>query len=94
MKKVIYSSHLEFRLKIRKISRSLPKRIYLASEERYFDAETDKYVAVMQAQYQGKLREMGVIYEEDGGAIILITVHPLKYLQKSHRIKSGRWKKI
>jgi len=76
MKKVAYSSHLEFRLKIRKIPRLLPKRIYLASEERYFDAEADKHVAVMQAQYQGKSREMAVVYEEDGGAIILITVHP------------------
>ena len=42
--------------------------------------------------YKNKIREMALIYEEDMTLVNLITIHPLKPLQKLHRIQSGRWK--
>lgn len=94
MLKIIYSSHLELRLKVRNISRLIPKQIFKTSKERYLDLETEKNVAVKKINYKGKLREMAVIYEKTGNKVILITVHPLKVLQKSNRIKTKRWQKI
>ena len=93
MKSVIYSSHLLFRLSFRGIPRTLPKRIFETSKERYFDTETLKFIAVKILKYKGKVREMALIYEEDNEKVVLISIHPLKILQKSNRIKSGRWTK-
>lgn len=94
MKKIVYSQHLIFRLKLRKIPYFLPKRIFQTSSEHYFDRETLKMVAVKEVEFKGKLRNMAVIYEEINNHINLITIHPLKKYQKFSRIKSGRWKKL
>jgi len=85
---------LEFRLKIREIPRRLPRQIFEIAREHYFDNQTRKYVAVSKVSYKGRAREMAVIYEQVNNEIILITIHPLKDLQKSHRIKSRRWQRI
>ena len=94
MKKIIYSSHLILRLKLREIPYLLPKEIYQTSKEHYFDKETLKKVAINRVKFKEKLREMAVIYEEINNQINLITIHPLKNYQKISRIKSGRWQKI
>lgn len=94
MPKIIYSSHLEFRLKLRGIPKSLPKRIFQTSRECYLDTQTGKSIAVKKVKYKNKVREMAVIYGKVGSQIILITIHPLKVLQKTRRIKSRRWQKI
>lgn len=74
--KIIYSAHLEFRLKIRNISRLLPKRIFQTSKEHYFDTETGKSVAVISVKYKGKVREIAVMYEQVDSQITLATIHP------------------
>ena len=94
MKEVIYSSHLIFRLKLREIPYFLPKEIYEASNERYFDRETFKNIAVKRVEFKKKFREIAVVYEEINNQINLITIHPLKIYQKIKRIKSGRWQKL
>jgi len=94
MKKIVYSSHLRLRLKLREIPYLLPKEIYQTSKEHYFDKETLKKVAINRVKFKEKLREMAVIYEEINNQINLITIHPLKNYQKISRIKSGRWQKI
>lgn len=94
MKKIVYSLHLLFRLKLREIPHSLPKEIYQTSKEHYFDRETLKRVVVKEVKFKGKLRETAVIYDEINGQITLITIHPLKKYQKISRIKSGRWRKL
>ena len=94
MKKIVYSSHLRLRLKLREIPYLLPKEIYQTSKEHYFDKETLKKVAINRVKFKEKLREMAVIYEEINNQINLITIHPLKKYQKISRIKSGRWQKI
>lgn len=92
--KISYSAHLEFRLKIREIPHQLPEQIFEISKEHYFDNQTRKYAAVSNARYKGRVREIAVIYEQVNNEIILITIHPLKDLQKLHRIKSRRWQRI
>jgi hypothetical protein len=94
MKPIVYSLHLQFRLGFRQIPQILPKKIFLASKERYFDNQTQKFIAINTTKYKGKLREMALTYEETNSRITLITIHPLKNSQKLHRIKSGRWLKI
>jgi len=94
MKKIVYSSHLRLRLKLREIPYLLPKEIYQTSKEHYFDKETLKKVAINRVKFKEKLREMAVIYEEINNQINLITIHPLKNYQKISRIKSGRWQKL
>ncbi|MEK7202823.1 MAG: hypothetical protein AAB653_00700 [Patescibacteria group bacterium] len=94
MKKIIYSSHLIFRLKLREIPYALPKEIYQTAKEQYFDKETFKRIAIKKVKFKNKLREMAIIYEEINDQINLITIHPLKDYQKISRTKSGRWQKL
>ena len=92
--KIVYSSHIRFRLKVREIPKAVPKLIFLTSQEHYFDAQTRKNIAVKRISHKGRVREMAVIYERIQARVILITIHPLKLSQKSHRIRSLRWQKI
>ena len=94
MKKIVYSSHLILRLKLREIPYNLPREIYQTSKERYFDRKTLKRVAIKKIKFKNKLREMTLIYEEINNQVNLITIHPLKNYQKIGRIKSGRWQKL
>ena len=64
MKKIVYSSHLILRLKLREIPYLLPKKIYQTSKEHYFDKETLKKVAVKKVRFKKKIRKMVVIYED------------------------------
>jgi len=88
-KEIIYSSHLIFRMKIREIGEDLPKRIYEKSDERYFDTKTGYSVAIDEAFYKDKLREMAVAYEEAVNEVRIITIHPIKPYEKINKIKSG-----
>lgn len=94
MGKIIYSDHLELRLNLREIPCNIPKNIYKASQERYFDNETENIIAIKKVKYKNKIREMALVYKEINQEIILITIHPLKIYQKISRINSGRWIKI
>jgi hypothetical protein len=92
--KVKYSQHIEHRLRLRGIDSNLPQTIYEQAEERYFDEETQYYIAVMKHQLYGKMRDIMVAYSIEGGLITLITIHALKEGQKQNRVRSGRWRKI
>lgn len=94
MKTITYTPHLLFRLKLREISYDLPEQVFTNSREKYFDTETEHVLAVGSLLYKGPMREFVVVYEEEKEHIRLITIHPLKPYQKSHRLRSGRWKKI
>ena len=94
MKRIVYSIHLRFRLKLRIIPRSLPLKIYRLAKEHYFDTGTLKHVAVTRTRFKGKMREMAVVYREEMERVVLISIHPLKIFQKTNRIKSGLWKRI
>ena len=94
MKEIFYSNHLEFRLTLREIPYSLPKKIYETAKERYVDKATLKYVAVKRVRFKNKLREMVVVYEEHQDFVTLITIHPLKVYQKITRRHSARWQRL
>jgi TPP-dependent indolepyruvate ferredoxin oxidoreductase alpha subunit len=89
-----YSKHLENRLKLRRIAYDLPRRIFEQSIEKYFDEETEYYIAITEVNLYNKVREVMVAYDFEEDYVKLLTVHPLKEGQKENRIKSGRWRKI
>jgi hypothetical protein len=93
-KEIHYSSHLIFRLELRKIPYTLPRRIIIESKEKFFDKFTQHKIAVMAVKIKDKLRELSVSYDEKGNRIEVITIHPLRSYQKLSRIKSGRWKRL
>jgi len=94
LKKVIYTSHLEFRLEKRKIPADIPHRIYRDSNEKYYDSATAHKIAVHRLDYRGRERDVMIAYDEFEDRVEIVTVHPLKWMQKQQRIRSKRWKKI
>ena len=92
--KIVYTDHLRLRMKLRGIPQALPKSIWLEAKERYYDRATTHYIAVMAYKTKERVREFALSYDEKEGVIQLITVHPIKELQKLTRIKAGRWQKL
>jgi hypothetical protein len=90
---IIYTGHLKFRLKIREITYELPKKLFLQSEEHYYDKLTKHHVAIASVRYKGRVRKMAIGYDELKDRVEIITIHPLKTYQKQARIKAGRWVK-
>lgn len=92
--KIIYTSHLEFRLGIRNIPYNLARKIFQEANEHYYDNLTKHYIAIHKVKYKEEYREMIVAYDKKKDLIEIITVHPIKPYQKHSRISSGRWKRI
>lgn len=92
--RVIYTSHLEFRLKIRDIPHGLPRQIVEDAEGHYYDNLTKHYVAVRKVEFEGRLREMAVSYDRLEDRIEVVTIHPMKAYQKHSRVRTGRWVKV
>lgn len=91
--KIIYTAHLKFRLKLRNIPYSLPKRLFKDAKEHYYDRLTGHYVAVHNVEFNNKTREFALTYDRKADVIEVITVHPIKAYQKIARINSGRWQR-
>lgn len=92
--KVVYTGHLENRLIVRDIEHDLPRRILEESQEKYFDSETEHFVAVKKVRLYGKMKEVMVAYILAADIARIVTIHPLKKNQKDNRIKTGRWRKV
>lgn len=92
--KLVYTNHLRLRMRLREIPKALPKHIWREAKERYYDRATQHLIAVLACEVRGRLREFALSYDEKEGAIQLITVHPIKELQKLSRIKTGRWQRL
>ena len=90
----MYTSHLEFRLKTRNIPYDLPRKIFEQSEEHYYDNLTKHYIAIHQAKFEGKVREMALTYDKRENVVEIITLHPIKPHQKYNRVGSGRWREL
>ena len=86
-----YSDHLLYRLRVRRFDANLPKTIIESSEEILIDKTTGNSVAIGQATYAGKVRELAVAFIDKSEYIEVITIHPLKPGQKAKRISTGRW---
>ena len=91
---IIYTDHIRLRLKLRLIPHDLPRQIYSKAIERYFDALTGHLIAIMKKELHGKTKEYALSYDEKGKIVELITIHPIRSLQKLARVKTGRWRKI
>jgi hypothetical protein len=85
---------LEFRLEKRLISPDIPRKIYRDSNEKYYDNATGHKIAVDRLDYMGRERDVMIAYDEFEDRVEIVTVHPLKWMQKQQRIKSKRWRKI
>jgi len=94
MKQVLYTRHLELRLRLRGIDTVLPKDIYATARRRYVDTVTAHFVAIKRVPLAGRSRDVALIYEEQDTVVWLVTIHPLKRRQLSSRILSGRWRKL
>ena len=94
MKEIIYTPHLKYRIEKRRIPPDIPKKIYQDSDEKYYDAATGHKIAVGRLDYSGSEREMMIAYDEFEDRIEIVTIHPLKWMQKQHRIKTKRWVEI
>ena len=77
MKEIHYTSHLKYRMKVRNVPENFPKEVYNGAKEKYYDRETLHYIAVKEAFYRGKTREVIVVYDERPKRIEIITIHPL-----------------
>lgn len=91
---IVYSQHIENRLKMRGIEYELPKKIFEEAGERYFDRETGYLIAVMSIDLYNKSRDIMVAYTLEEECAKLLTIHPLKEGQKENRISTGRWRKV
>ncbi|MBU4251816.1 MAG: hypothetical protein KKC39_04005 [Candidatus Omnitrophica bacterium] len=91
--KIIYTSHLEFRLKVRNIHYDLPRKVFKQAKEHYYDNLTKHYIAIHQFEFGGKIRDVALTYDIKNDLVEIITIHPIKPYQKLSRINSGRWKK-
>ena len=94
MKEIIYTPHLRFRLERRRIRADIPREIYQDSDEKYYDTATGHKIAIGRLHYSGREREVMIAYDEFEERIEIVTVHPLKWAQKQHRIKTKRWTRI
>jgi len=45
-KRIEYSSHLELKMEIRGIPKTLPKKIFKEATEKYLDTDTSYYIAL------------------------------------------------
>jgi hypothetical protein len=89
-----YSAHLKKRLALRKIPYNLPEIIFRRFDEKYYDSETQHSIAIKKVKYFSKNRDMMIAYKKTKQKVVILTIHPLKKLQKDNRIKNKRWKKL
>lgn len=87
MFKIIWSEYLKYRAHLRKFNLEKIEEILRFSSERYYDTETDRFLAV------GKHNQTLVIipYEINGDSIQPITIHAITRQQIRFRLKTGRF---
>ncbi len=85
---IIWSEYIEYRLKLRKFNKILVEKILRFSEERYFDKDTNRFVAIGKDEN----RLLLIPYEKNEKAYIPITIHAISRQQINYRIKIGRFK--
>ena len=92
--RIVYTKHLRFRLKVRMIPFDLPRIVVLEAEEFFFDTVTKTFIAVKKFIRTQGAKEYMVAYMQHENILELITIHPLRFRQKSNRIVTKRWQRI
>ena len=93
MKEIEYVEHLKLRLKIIKIPEHYPKEIYKNPEQRFFDNVERTFIAIKKPDYNKKLRNMMIAYEEKENKAEIITIHPITDEKIINRLMSKMWTK-
>jgi hypothetical protein len=88
MGKVFWTEYLQYRAHLRGYEPAVVEQIVLFSEERYFDGDTQRMVAV------GRHGDHLVVipYEHEGDTFTPITVHATTRQQINLRLRTGRFK--
>lgn len=89
--KVLFTKHLKFRLKQRRIPTKIAREIIKTAQEYYWDALRKHHIMVAEVQYKNKLRKVLLSYDKIAGGVELITLHPIASQQIQNRLNSGRW---
>ena len=89
--KIRLSEHLTYRVKIRKINKSIPRKILKNPEYIFYDQTTNHWIAIKDLEYAGKIRPMVAVYDKINGDIEIITVYPTDKKEISSRVEKGRW---
>ncbi|MBI2547040.1 MAG: hypothetical protein HYW23_01180 [Candidatus Aenigmarchaeota archaeon] len=93
MKEIVYTEHLKLRLKIRKIPEHYPKEIYKNPEQKFFDNVEGNFIAIKKLEYNNKIRNVMIAYEQKEGKIEIVTIHPITDEKIINRVVSRRWTK-
>jgi len=93
MPAIIYTPHLELRLKIRKIPQDYPKRIYEEPNQTFYDQVERNHIAIKKLKYNKKMRNTMIAYEKKNDTIEIITIHPITDEKIINRALNGRWTK-
>ena len=91
MVEVIYTEHLQFRLKLRKIPNDFPQKIFQEPEQQFYDTIEDTFIAIKKLYYNGKPRNMMIAYEKKKIIIQIITIHPITDEKIINRVINNRW---
>ncbi len=94
MQNIIYTDHLKTRLKCRSIPENYPKEIFLSPEQNFIDNLEGHLIAIKELEYNGKIRNMMVAYDETSNQISIITIHPITLEDINNRRRTGRWTKV
>jgi len=89
--KIIYAQHLISRLKLRKISKNLAKKVYKNKELELYDVIKHHYIVLSRQELFGRIRLLVVVYDKFEDRIELITLYPTDEQEVNNRIKAGRW---
>ena len=87
MLRIIWSDYLRYRAQLRGFDLNKIEEILRYSDERYYDTETGRLIAV------GKQGQQLIIipYEQDNEIVTPITVHVTTRQQMRFRLKNGRF---
>ena len=91
MVEVIYTDHLETRLKLRNIPKDYPKEIFLDPEQEFYDNTEDTYISIKKLFYNGKIRNMMIAYQKKRTVFQIITIHPISDEKIINRVINSRW---
>lgn len=89
--KITYTNHLISRLKLRKIPKSLARKVYLNKEIELYDSLKNHYICLSNQKLFGKMRLLVVAFDRFEDRIELITLYPTNETKVENKVKSGRW---
>ncbi len=88
---VRFTDHLKVRLHIRRVPEDYPRLVYQEPEERYYDTEEGRFIAIKRLFYNGKVRPMMIAYEEGDSVAVIVTIHPMTEEKIVNRLIRARW---